>query len=204
MGLAAAQSLGTTPEVHPKITTYKCTTAGGCIEQTSAIVFDAGTHPNYQRNDTTQNCGNWGSAANATVCPDAETCLENCVMDGISDYSTKGIVTNGSTMTMDMLSDSGEVYSPRVYLLAESEDEYEMIQLLGQEFTFDVDMSLLPCGMNAALYMSEMDATGGKNSSDLNKGGAAYGTGYCDAQCYTTPWINGVVSNFLPEMRRMF
>jgi cellulase len=35
-----------------------------------------------------------------------------------------------------------------------------------------------------------MAADGGK--STLNPGGAAYGTGYCDAQCYVTPWINGV------------
>lgn len=53
-------------------------------------------------------------------------------------------------------------------------------------------MDKLPCGMNSALYLSEMLADGGK--SELNRGGAYWGTGYCDAQCYTTPFINGEVS----------
>merc|ERR1712217_272401 len=42
-------------------------------------------------------------------------------------------------------------------------------------------VSNLPCGLNGAVYFSEMDADGGKSS--LNKAGAKYGTGYCDAQC---------------------
>jgi hypothetical protein len=67
--------------------------------------------------------------------------------------------------------------------------------LTGQEFSFDVDVSKLPCGMNGALYLSEMKEDGGK--SELNPGGAAYGTGYCDAQCFVTPWVEGVVSNKL-------
>jgi hypothetical protein len=55
-----------------------------------------------------------------------------------------------------MLSSDGETeYSPRIYLLNEAEDAYEMLQLTGQEFAFDVDMSKLPCGMNSALYLSE-------------------------------------------------
>lgn len=43
--------------------------------------------------------------------------------------------------------------------------------------------------------LSEMEADGGL--SELNQGGAARGTGYCDAQCYTTPFVNGVVSYWL-------
>ncbi|KAF2004669.1 glycoside hydrolase family 7 protein [Amniculicola lignicola CBS 123094] len=35
-----------------------------------------------------------------------------------------------------------------------------------------------------------MKADGGK--SKLNPGGAAYGTGYCDAQCFVTPFVEGV------------
>jgi cellulase len=45
--------------------------------------------------------------------------------------------------------------------------------------------------MNGALYLSDMDPTGGLGR--LNKAGAAYGTGYCDAQCFTDPFLNGVV-----------
>jgi len=44
-----------------------------------------------------------------------------------------------------------------------------------------VDVSKVPCGVNGALYFSEMSVDGG--ASDLNTAGAKYGTGYCDAQC---------------------
>jgi len=89
-----------------------------------------------------------------------------------------------------MYNPSGGVASPRVYLLAEDEKNYEMLQLTGNELSFDVDTSKLPCGMNGALYLSEMEKDGGR--SELNPGGATYGTGYCDAQCFVTPWVNGV------------
>lgn len=111
-------------------------------------------------------------------------------MEGVSDYTQNGVKTQNSSITLDIYGPSGNEASPRIYLLDPSEKKYELFQLLNQEFTFDVDVSKLPCGMNGALYMSEMDPTGGQ--STLNPGGAAYGTGYCDAQCYTTPWVNGV------------
>lgn len=71
-----------------------------------------------------------------------------------------------------------------------------MLQLLGQEFTFDVDVSNLPCGLNGALYLSEMDADGGMARFPTNKAGAKFGTGYCDAQCpRDIKFISGVVSS---------
>ncbi|KAL8318363.1 hypothetical protein RB597_005574 [Gaeumannomyces tritici] len=185
--LAGAQGVGSTREVHPRLKTWKCTTAGGCKPLNSAIVIDSLAHP------MNRNCGDWGKAANPTACPDLATCQRNCVTDGISDYTRHGIFTNGAALTLKQLQPDGRsVVSPRVYLLAESEQQYEMIKLTGQEFTFDVDVSKLPCGMNGALYMSEMKADGGKKKEPLNKGGAFMGTGYCDAQCFTTPFINGV------------
>ncbi|KAJ3480676.1 hypothetical protein NLJ89_g12267 [Agrocybe chaxingu] len=73
-----------------------------------------------------------------------------------------------------------------------SEDRYEMVKLLNREFTFDVDVSNLPCGLNGALYFSEMEADGGLSRFSSNKAGAKYGTGYCDSQCpKDIKWING-------------
>ena len=37
-----------------------------------------------------------------------------------------------------------------------------MFKLLNQEFSFEVDASNLPCGLNGALYFVAMDADGGK------------------------------------------
>jgi cellulase len=112
-------------------------------------------------------------------------------VEGISDYADYGITTDGSSITMKMFNSAGDDVSPRVYLLGENGLDYELVQLTGNEIAFDVDVSELPCGMNAALYLTEMSQTGGRSA--LNPGGATYGTGYCDAQCYTYPFINGVV-----------
>lgn len=79
--------------------------------------------------------------------------------------------------------------SPRAYLLDAGEEDYELFQMLNMEFSFDVDVSKLVCGMNGALYLSEMKATGGRSAR--NPAGAAYGTGYCNAQCPRLAWIDG-------------
>lgn len=54
-------------------------------------------------------------------------------------------------------------------------------------------MSKSPCGVDAALFLSGMDASGGR--SELNPAGAAYGTGYCDSQCWDGwPFVNGIAN----------
>jgi hypothetical protein len=201
LGLVAAQTPGTTPEVHPKLYTWKCTKAGGCKAKNTSVVLDSATKKRiHQKNNSTLGCGSSGKP-DPTVCPDEETCAKNCIIEGVQDYKAHGVFTNGGDLRMDMYNINGSVASPRVYLLAEDEENYEMMQLTGNELTFDVDVSKLPCGMNGALYLSEMEADGGR--SELNPGGAYYGTGYCDAQCYVTPWINGVVSRIgtVPEFQ---
>jgi cellulose 1,4-beta-cellobiosidase len=79
-------------------------------------------------------------------------------------------------------------------MAAGSTTQYQMFNLLNAEFTFDVDVSQLPCGLNGALYFSEMEADGGMAKNPGNKAGAKYGTGYCDAQCpRDLKFINGEV-----------
>jgi cellulase len=78
LGLVAAQKPGTLPEVHPKLTTYRCTVEGGCEEKTNYIVLDSLAHPVHQVGND-YNCGSWGSGPNATACPTEEACAENCI-----------------------------------------------------------------------------------------------------------------------------
>jgi cellulose 1,4-beta-cellobiosidase len=69
-----------------------------------------------------------------------------------------------------------------------------MFKLLNKEFTFDVDVSNLPCGLNGALYFVEMNENGDIGGD--NKAGAKYGTGYCDAQCpHDIKFINGAANS---------
>ena len=58
----------------------------------------------------------------------------------------------------------------RLYLLDSSSNKYEKLQLLNKEFTFDVKVSDLDCGLNGALYLVEMDADGGMSHSGKNIG----------------------------------
>ena len=58
---------------------------------------------------------------------------------------------------------------------------YQMYKLKNKEFTFTVDVSQMPCGLNGALYFVEMPEDGGMGKYPGDKAGAAYGTGYCDA-----------------------
>ena len=87
-------------------------------------------------------------------------------------------------------------------MAAGSTTSYQILKLLNQEFTFDVDVSNLPCGLNGALYLAQMDADGGMARWSGNKAGAKYGTGYCDAQCpQDIKFIDGVVSHYSKSLR---
>lgn len=117
-----------------------------------------------------------------SICSTDETCAEDCCLDGADYQSTYGVSTSGDALTLDFVTQNsnGENVGSRTYLMSSS-TEYEIFDLLGNEFTFDVDVSKLPCGLNGALYFVSMPADGGISST--NKAGAAYGTGYCDSQC---------------------
>jgi cellulose 1,4-beta-cellobiosidase len=70
----------------------------------------------------------------------------------------------------------------RLYLLRDP-SHYQIFKLKNREFTFSVDVSKLPCGLDGALYFVAMDDDGGAAKYALSKPGAQYGLGYCDAQC---------------------
>jgi cellulose 1,4-beta-cellobiosidase len=193
----AAQRIGkSSPEVHPTLPTWECTLKGGCVQKNTSIVLDSDYR--WIHADDGSNCKAEG--LNFTLFPDAKACASNCALEG-ADYPSAGILTRGSELTLNLFvnkSTTGTTLaSPRVYLLA-NETTYDMFSLLNKEFTFDVDVSKLPCGSNGALHFSEMEATGGRG--DLNAAGAQYGTGYCDAQCPALPFINGEVSHSYPRL----
>ena len=61
--------------------------------------------------------------------------------------------------------------------------EYRMFKLKNSGFSFDFDVSKLPCGLNGALCFIEMPADGGSEAFPTNTAGARYVTASCDAQC---------------------
>lgn len=177
------QQVGTnTAEVHPKLTTQKCTSSG-CTSQQQSIVLDA----NWRWLHTTSGYTNCytGNKFDTSLCPDGATCAANCALDGADYPGTYGITSSNDALTLKFVTSGGTGSAnvgSRTFLMS-SDTQYQMFDLRNQEFTFDIDMSTLPCGLNGALYFSQMDADGGLAKYPTNKAGAKYGTGYCDSQC---------------------
>lgn len=190
-----AQQPGTsTPELHPQLSTSKCTTSGGCVTQDTSVVLDWGYRWLHTAEYTS--CTTAAGAINATLCPDEATCAENCYIEG-ANYTAAGVSTSGSSLTLRQYMPSNTSQgvsgvSPRVYLLDNDSGNYVLLRLRGQELSFNVDLSTLPCGENGALYLAEMDASGGR--AEYNTGGARYGAGYCDAQCPVPTFRNGTLN----------
>ena len=182
------QQVGTyTPEVHPPLTIQSCTKSGGCQTEATSVVIDSNWRWTHTTSGT-KNCYT-GNTWDTSLCPDGVTCAQNCALDGADYQGTYGVTSSGSALKLNFVT-HGNVGS-RLYLL-DSETQYKLFKLKNKEFTFDVDVSKLPCGLNGALYLVEMDAGGGMGKYPGNKAGAKYGTGYCDAQCpRDIKFING-------------
>ena len=136
-----------------------------------------------------------------STCPDLKTCTDTCALDGEDETGYKekygvevdklGMMNLTFVKRYQTEGANGTNVGNRVYLL-EDDSHYKMFKLLNKEFTFTVDMSNMPCGLNGAVYFVEMDADGGIAKNPTNKAGAKYGTGYCDAQCpHDIKWIDG-------------
>lgn len=190
--LQASGQQAPTPDNTLSFPTWKCTTAGGCVQQNTSIVVDWNYHWIHQIGTDTS-CTT-SSGLNSTLCGTEEECYTNCEI-APATYSDLGITASDDALTLSQYVTSDGVTSnasPRVYLLDPTGEDYSMLQLLGQEISFDVNVANLPCGENGALYLSEMNASGGR--SQYNPGGAAYGAGYCDAQCGVGTWFNGSIN----------
>jgi cellulose 1,4-beta-cellobiosidase len=182
VALASAQAVGKEQtETHPKMTWKKCTGKGSCTTVNGEVVIDA----NWRWLHTTSGYDNcYDGNAWTDKCSSATDCASKCAVEG-ADYSkTYGASTSGDALTLKFLTkhDYGTNIGSRMYLM-NGASKYQMFQLMDNEFTFDVDLSKLDCGMNGALYFVQMDEDGGMAKYSSNKAGAKYGTGYCDAQC---------------------
>ncbi|KAI9905648.1 hypothetical protein PsorP6_013487 [Peronosclerospora sorghi] len=180
------------PEVHPLMRSQVCkkdptTRVVQCVTEASSLVLEADQRP-LTAVGTTASCysnGQW----NASVCSTSKACAEKCALEGVDYAKDHGVTATGDAVTLELSHVQG--MSPRLYLLDASGTKYKQFQLLNQEFTFDVDVSGLPCGTNGALYFVKMDADGGTSRAPGNAAGAAYGMAYCDGQCHKGRFING-------------
>eukprot|EP01133_Synstelium_polycarpum_P002480 gene2480-2821_t len=193
------QAIGQIQELHPKLSWSQCSTNGQCSKKNGEVVIDANwrwlhTSPTAAGGQT--DCyGN--DQFNKAVCPNPNQCTSVCQVEGVNTYQeTYGVSTSNDELKLNFKATTqyGVNYGSRMYLM-EDENKYQMFKLLDQEFTFDVDVSSLECGLNGALYLVSMDVDGGRAKYPSNKAGAKYGTGYCDSQCPTDiKYINGMIN----------
>ncbi|KAI0483411.1 glycoside hydrolase [Xylaria cf. heliscus] len=184
---AKAQSIGTwQPETHPKLTWKKCSSSGAsaCEAVQGELTMDANWRWAHDKAE-----GSWYNCIqyaewNQTLCSDGRTCAENCAVDGVRYEEAYGVTTNGDVLTMKYITyyEFSSNIGSRLFLM-NGPEKYQMFTLLGNEFSFDVDLSQVGCGLNAALNFVSMDEDGGLSRYAGNKAGAHYGTGYCDANC---------------------
>jgi len=188
--VAKGQQAGTvTAEKHPALSVQSCT-ASGCTTEQRSVVLDA----NWRWLHTTSGYTNCytGDEWDTSICTDGATCAAACALDGADYEGTYGITASSESLKLQFV--TGSNVGSRVYLM-ETNTTYQMFNLLNNEFTFTVDVSNLPCGLNGALYFVEMDEDGGLSEYSTNKAGAAYGTGYCDSQCpKDIKFIDGVAN----------
>merc|ERR1712157_353638 len=136
-----------------------------------------------------------GNQWNSQYCSDPIKCGQNCVLEGVSKdkyENTYGIeqLEDGVKLKFVTQHEYGVNVGSRLYVMDDDEN-YKLFYLKNREFSFEVDVSELQCGMNGAMYFSEMPADGGKGLG-TNNAGAKYGTGYCDAQCpHDVKFISG-------------
>ncbi|KAH9904063.1 putative cellulose 1, 4-beta-cellobiosidase [Xylariomycetidae sp. FL2044] len=181
-GLASSQAVGTQQtETHPKLTWKKCTSGGSCTAVSGEVTIDSNWRW-LHGTEGTENCydGNeWTSE-----CSDATECASSCALEGADYDTTYGASTSGDALTLGFVTkhEYGTNIGSRFYLM-NGASKYQMFTLMNNEFAFDVDLSTVDCGLNAALYFVAMEEDGGMASYPSNKAGAKYGTGYCDAQC---------------------
>lgn len=168
-------------ESHPRLTWKRCSGTGGnnCQSVNGEVVLDANWRW-IHNNGGYENCYD-GNTWSSQYCSSNSQCLSNCVIEGVDSnqyQNTYGIRTSGDELSIRFVTEHqyGTNVGGRVYLM-ENADRYQMFNLLNQEFTFDVDVSQLDCGLNGALYFVNMPANGDGDA------GARYGLGYCDSQC---------------------
>lgn len=143
LAAARAQQVCTSQtETHPPLTWQKCSTGGTCTSQSGSVVIDANWRWTHSVQNT-NNCYN-GNTWDPTLCPDDVTCAKNCCLDGAAYQSTYGVTTSADSLSINFVTQSAQKnVGSRLYLMA-TDTTYQEFTLLGNEFSFDVDVSQLP------------------------------------------------------------
>lgn len=178
---ASAQQVGDFVKEEAPTMPYTICSNDNCTEYSGKVVLDANWRWIHKISEYT-NCytGGW----DARLCPDEITCARQCALEGVERAKyrdTYGVTSRDGVLSLQYVVNSN--VGSRLYL-TESDDVYLALHLLGKTLKIDVDVSQIPCGVNAALYLVGIDKNGGLGKGS-NSAGSKYGTGYGDAQSPT-------------------
>merc|ERR1711892_225612 len=124
-----------------------CQEGGNCQKVPTSAALDSNWR--WLHDDSLTNCYD-GNLWDDDLCPDAETCSENCVIEGVASSDWKspyGIEADGSgamSMKFVTVGPYSTNIGSRVFLVDESEKKYYKFNLKNKEFTMDVDTSQMP------------------------------------------------------------
>lgn len=192
------QQIGTQKQETKATLEWSKCTSSGCEKVQGRLVIDANWRWSHATNSST-NCYT-GNLWDKTLCPDDKSCAKNCALEGDDYSSAYGVTTSGDEVNLKFVTHGQYATNVgmRGYLVtdgnngAQGKAQYTQFDLLNNEFTFDVDVSNVPCGVNSALYFVNMDPDGGDKRFPAIQDGVDRGLGYCDAQCARDlKWIGG-------------
>ena len=188
---ADAQQAGKlTLEAAPELQMMTCyDSSDSCTVESFRATLDANWRW-LHRTDGWQNCfdGSW-------LCGDEVICASECALEGVDaqKYAETYGVSRADRNSLRLAYVTGSNVGSRLYATT-PEGSFRLFRLKNREITFSLDVSELPCGLNSAVYFFEADALGGLGRG-RNGAGAAFGTGYGDAQCPTdVKFINGTAN----------
>jgi cellulose 1,4-beta-cellobiosidase len=200
-------------EDGPRMVVQNCDADGHCKDEMGSMTIDASYRTQREAGIKGWHaCIQAGGMWDQNLCPDPAECAKNCALEGLTldkywNLHKTEELDSGMRMGYVSATQYGINTGSRMYMLDEKENykKYKMFFLKNREFSLDVDVSTLPCGVNAAAYFVEMQKDGGKSmkpgefksantrhhthldrrlkDQGFNSAGAKYGTGYCDAFC---------------------
>lgn len=131
-----------TAENHPALTWQQCSSAGSCSTVNGKVVVDANWRWVHDSSGT--NCYS-GNTWDTSRCKDPTSCASACCLDGADYAGTYGATTSGNALNLKFVTNGpySTNIGSRMYLMKDDQT-YQGFKLLGNEFTFDVDVSKLP------------------------------------------------------------
>merc|ERR1719232_707636 len=86
-------------ERRPPLQFSTCTKSAGCTTNEQSVVLDANWRWVHGIQGYT-NCYD-GDSWNSKFCPDSDSCIKNCALDGAGDYEkVYGVSSDGSTLKL--------------------------------------------------------------------------------------------------------